>query len=105
MTRIAVLRAGFPPLQTQIAVSDRYGAVFARIDMGWRKYRDGVEFDGAQHWTDSKRRTWDIDRLAKLEELGWMIVRVSSGLLHNRPEVFLRRVGGALSSRGCPMSW
>lgn len=105
MTRLILMRAGFPPLQTQIAVADRYGVTFARIDMGWRDYLVGVEFDGAHHWTDSKRRTWDIDRLARLQELGWVMVRVSSGLLHHRPQVFLARVASALLARACPKTW
>ena len=105
MTRLALMRAGFPPLETQIAISDRYRVMFARIDMGWRDYLVGVEFDGAQHWTDPKRRTWDIDRLAKLQELGWVIVRLSGGLLRYRPEVFLERVASALLARGCPKTW
>jgi hypothetical protein len=49
MTRLVLMQAGFPPLVTQIEVSDRRGAVFARIDMGWTEYLVGVEFDGAQH--------------------------------------------------------
>jgi hypothetical protein len=105
LTRLLLVQAGFPPLETQLTVRDRYGVKVARIDMGWRDYLVGVEFDGAQHWTDPKRRSWDIDRLAKLQELGWVIVRVSSGLLHNRPQVVLARVAGALVSRGCPQTW
>lgn len=105
LTRLVLMQAGLPPLETQIEVCDRYGAMFARIDMGWREYSVGVEFDGAQHWTDPKRRTWDIDRLARLQELGWVIVRVSSGLLHYRPRVIVERVASALLSRDCPKTW
>jgi hypothetical protein len=104
-TRLVLMQAGFPRPETQIEVSDQYGVVFARIDMGWRDYLVGVEFDGAQHWTDPKRRTWDIDRLARLQDLGWVIIRVSSGLLRYRRRVYLERVASALLSRGCPKTW
>ncbi|MGH3532214.1 MAG: endonuclease domain-containing protein [Mycobacterium sp.] len=105
MTRLVLMQAGFPPLATQLDVPGRYGVTFARIDMGWPDYLVGVEFDGAHHWTDARQRTWDIDRLAKLQELGWLIVRVSSGMLHHRSRVFLERVATALLSRGCPKTW
>jgi hypothetical protein len=59
LTRLLLVQAGFPALQTQLEVIDRYGFVCARIDMGWREWLVGVEFDGAQHWTDSRQRTRD----------------------------------------------
>jgi len=86
-------------------VLDEYGLVIARIDMGWVEWRVGVDFDGAHHWTDPKQRSWDVERYAKLPELGWTDVRVTSGMLHNSPRAFLDRVGAALIARGCPKTW
>lgn len=105
MTRLLLVRAGFPPLETQIEVFDQYGCLFARIDMGWREYLVGVDFEGAHHWSDPKQRSWDIDRYAGLPDLGWHDVRLTSGILHNRPQSFLDRAGAALISRGCPQTW
>lgn len=105
MTRLLLVRAGFPPVQTQIPVRDECGRVFARIDMGWPEYLVGVDFEGAHHWDDAKQRSWDVDRFAKLSDRNWIDVRLTSGILHNRPQSFLDRVGRALISRGCPKSW
>jgi very-short-patch-repair endonuclease len=58
-------------------VVDEWGVIVARIDLGWPEWRVGVEYDGAQHWTDPVQRTTDIDRAAELARLGWIIVRVS----------------------------
>ena len=58
---------------------DRFGAVRIRVDMGWRQWRVAVEYDGVQHWTDSRQRSWDIDRIAILESMGWVVIRVSAG--------------------------
>ncbi|MGA9492562.1 MAG: DUF559 domain-containing protein [Mycobacterium sp.] len=99
-TRLLLVRAGFPRPETQIVVLDRFGCPFARIDMGYRECRVGVEFDGAQHWTDPAQRTADIDRYAELAALGWRIVRVSSDLLRYRPEVVVARVCAALRASG-----
>ena len=76
----------------------------ARVDMGWEKWKVAVEFDGAQHWTDPLQRTKDIDRAAELERLGWRVIRVSYGLLRNRPDVVVARVREALRAAGCPLS-
>ena len=104
-TRLLLMQAGFPPPETQIQVFDEHGSVFARLDMGWRQWRVGVDFEGAHHWSDPRQRSRDIERFARLPELGWHDVRLTSGILHNRPRSFLDRVGAALISRGCPKTW
>lgn len=105
LTRLLLVQAGFPRPETQLEVFDEHGALFARLDMGWREYGVGVDFDGAQHWTDPRRRNWDVERYARLPELGWIDIRVTAGMLHSRRSVFFDRVGAALVSRGCPRTW
>lgn len=102
-TRLALIAAGIPRPQTQIVVVNDWGAVLARIDMGWQRWRVGVEYDGAQHWTDPRIRAGDIDRTAELERRGWRIIRVSADLLRNRPDVLVERVRDALRAAGCPL--
>lgn len=101
-TRLVLLDAGLPRPTTQIVVS-RAGWFVARLDMGWERWLVGVEFDGAQHWTDPRQRTKDIDRLAELDALGWRIVRVSATMLRQRPQVVVQRVVGALRAAGAPV--
>lgn len=105
LTRLAFLRSGFPRPVTQIPVADSYGQVFARIDFGWPEFRVGVEFDGAHHWTDPRQRTWDVERYARIAEMGWILIRVTSGMLRGRRPLFLERAGAALIARGCPRTW
>jgi hypothetical protein len=105
LTRVVLVQAGFPRPQTQIPVYGLDGQLFARLDMGWPQWRVGVDFDGAHHWTDPKQRTWDVERYAWLDELGWAMVRVTSGMVHRTPRVFLNRVADALLARGCPKTW
>jgi hypothetical protein len=104
LTRLLLVKAGFPRPETQIRVMDKHGRVW-RIDMGWRQWLVGVDFEGAHHWTDPKQRTKDVERYAALPELGWIDVRLTSGILHNNPQSFLDRVGAALIARGCPKTW
>jgi hypothetical protein len=102
-TRLVLVGGGLPRPQTQIEVLNEWAAVVARIDMGWEEWKVGVEFDGAQHWTDPARRTRDIDRLAELDARGWRIIRVSADLLRYRPHVVLARTRSALLAAGCPL--
>jgi Protein of unknown function (DUF559) len=101
-TRPVLIRGGLPRPQTQIVVRNMWGAVLARIDMGWEEWLVGVEYDGAQHWTDPQIRANDIDRTAELERRGWRLVRVSADLLRHRPDVIVDRARSALVAAGCP---
>lgn len=70
--------------------------------MGWPQWKVAVEYDGVQHWSDRRQRSWDIDRIAILESLGWTVVRVSAELM-SRPDVIIARVAAKLRAAGCPL--
>lgn len=99
-TRLVLLDAGFPVPRTQIPVVVPGGHLIARIDMGWEEFLVGVEYDGAQHWTDPMQRNRDIDRHAELFEIGWTIIRVSGDMLRYRQGTLTHRVGSALTAAG-----
>jgi very-short-patch-repair endonuclease len=94
--------AGLPAPETQIEFRDRDGVPYIRVDMGWRKWRVAVEYDGVQHWADRRQRAWDIDRIAILEGMKWTVVRVSADMLR-RPEIIVARVLAKLRAAGCPI--
>ena len=52
-----LVRGGLPMPQTQICLSDDFGNVRIRIDMGWPEWKIGVEYDGEQHWTGARQRS------------------------------------------------
>ena len=92
--RLLLIRAGLPQPITQIKVVD--GGWVARLDMGWAEFKVAVEYDGGHHYTDRRQYLKDIRRLEKLQELGWIVVRV---VAEDRPEDVIRRVRNALDSR------
>lgn len=98
LTRLVLIRAGLPAPRTQLRVVDETGFTVAYVDMGWPEHRVAVEYDGAQHWTDARQRRRDIERLAQLEALGWIVIRVSSDMLRT-PAAVTERVRLALASR------
>jgi Protein of unknown function (DUF559) len=100
--RLLLVTAGLPPPETQIEFTDEYGVARIRVDMGWRDWRVAVEYDGVQHWSDRYQRSWDIDRIAMLEAMDWVVVRVSAEMLA-RPNVIVERVRRKLRAAGCPI--
>ncbi|OCB14357.1 hypothetical protein A5717_09330 [Mycolicibacterium porcinum] len=100
-TRLVLIDAGLPKPQTQIVVRGNFGPRrSARIDMGYAEFKVGVEYEGAQHWTDPLVRANDIDRYAELAAQGWIVIRVSADMLRNRPHVIVARTCEALRVRG-----
>ncbi|VEG57757.1 cullin, a subunit of E3 ubiquitin ligase [Mycolicibacterium aurum] len=102
--RLVLTHAGLPPERTQIDVFDRDGYHVGRLDMGWRVWKVGVEYDGQQHWTDPGQRSRDIDRQARLEAQGWRIIRVSADMLRSQPTTIVVRAWQALRAAGAAMA-
>ena len=50
--RLLLVRSGLPRPVTQIPVTNDWGRVASRIDMGWPECMVGAEYDGQHHWTD-----------------------------------------------------
>jgi hypothetical protein len=92
--RLLLIRAGLPQPATQIKVVD--GGWVARLDMGWAELKVAVEYDGGHHYTDRRQYLKDIRRLEKLQELGWIVVRV---VAEDRWAEVIRRVRNAVDSR------
>jgi hypothetical protein len=99
-TRLVLIDAGLPAPQTQITVCDEYGEFVARVDMGYKEFRVGIEYDGVQHWTDTEVRDRDIDKSWTFSDLGWTVIRVGSNLLRDRTGTFVARVSDAMLAAG-----
>ena len=95
--RLLLVRAGFPAVQTQIAVRNEWGWVEAYLDMGWEDIKVAIEYDGDQHRSDRRQYVKDIDRLEMLEQrYGWIVVRV---IAEHHPDDVIRRVREARARR------
>lgn len=99
--RLMLVRAGLPAPETQIEFRHEYGHAVIRVDMGRREWKVAVEYDGVQHWFDRTQLSWDIDRIAMLETMGWTVIRTSAEML-SRPHVVIDRVRTKLNVAGCP---
>ena len=75
--RIAFYLAGLPiPLANfPIRVA---GKLVASPDLCWPAFRIAVEYEGDHHRTDAKQWHYDIERYARLQELGWLVIRATA---------------------------
>ncbi|CDO87336.1 hypothetical protein [Mycobacterium triplex] len=94
--RLLLVDAGFPKPATQIPVNCDW-RLLGVLDMGWEDYMVALEYDGDQHRTDRRQFVKDISRLDKLQDLGWIVIRV---VAEHRPEDIVDRARKALASRG-----
>ncbi|MBY4127936.1 hypothetical protein HQO83_05980 [Rhodococcus fascians] len=102
-TRLLLIEAGLPKPETQIEIRDSSGRFVARIDLGWRRWRVGVEYEGVHHWLDERQRTRDIERYEDLDRTEWRIVRVNSEQMRLRPHDVVARVRAKLRAAGAPV--
>jgi hypothetical protein len=81
--RLVLIDAGYPRPTTQIPVIDDAGYPFAYLDMGWEDVMIAVEYDGEQHRTSTKQWRWDVKRLRKVHDRGWLHIKVIAGDRHS----------------------
>ncbi|WP_433337172.1 hypothetical protein [Spirillospora sp. CA-294931] len=98
-TRLIVMDAGFPRPQTQIPVPGPHNANLY-VDLGYTKYRVGIEYDGEQHHTGQAARTRDHHRRRWLAtEKGWEIIPLTKEFLYT-PKPYLAALLTTLQTRG-----
>ncbi|GAA4533011.1 hypothetical protein GCM10023161_03180 [Mycobacterium paraffinicum] len=95
--RLLLIDAGMPVPASQIPVNEGWRTVGV-LDMGWERYKVAAEYDGDHHRTNRRQYARDQWRLRRLEELGWIVIRV---IAEDKPQDVVRRVRSALIRRGC----
>ena len=94
--RLYLIDAGLPRPATQIPVYDDVECCWYYIDMGWKKLKVGVEYDGDHHRTDRETYVRDHRRRAALARLRWSIVYV---IAEDRRSSIVERATAAFNSR------
>lgn len=68
---------GFEEPERQVPIRDASGLVVGRADLGWRRVRFGLEYDGDEHHGP---RRWADDevRHRRIESAGWRLDRIGA---------------------------
>lgn len=97
--RLAIVRAGLPEPSINAALADSAGAFVAFGDLVYERAGIVIEYDGEHHRTDPAQYAADVDRLWRIEQLGWRVIRLNRTHLHGGAAEAVRRVRAALASR------
>lgn len=93
--RLVLHDGGLPAPDLQVQVRDETGRIIARLDLGWREQRVGLEVDSAEH--DKPTALYrDRYRQNELSDLGWDIRHVTAWDAANRPAYVRQVVRSAL---------
>lgn len=71
----------------------------AQVDLAFAEERVAVEYEGEHHLTDPGQWAKDIERMERLADAGWRVIRVTKSDVFQHPERLLRRVRAALAVR------
>ncbi|GAA1717028.1 MULTISPECIES: hypothetical protein [Dietzia] len=96
--RLIMGATDLPVFESQVEVRDESGALVSRLDLGNRRWKVGLQYDGNEHLTRA-RRDGDSVAMLRLASLGWEVRRVTQGLLHT-PRTLTRFVRGAFEKQG-----
>ncbi len=94
-TRYRVVAAGLPIPGLQVRVDVPGGVRY--LDLGWRRKRVGLEFDGEEFDTGDGRMARDRQRHNELMGEGWTIVYATAVDVFRYPESFLARLRALLA--------
>lgn len=94
--RLLIIRAGYPPPETQISVYNEYGVLIGEVDMGWRDLKIAVDYEGKHHRMSREQFDKDIRRIRDLTEAGWIVIRLT---VQDTEATILRLIADAWASR------
>ena len=86
--RLLIVRAGFPPPETQYPIFNEYRVLIGEADMAWPDIKVAVEYEGRHH-TDPDQLRKDIARMDEMMEMGWIVIRVTA---RDTPAATLRKI-------------
>lgn len=98
--RLLMLKGDLPTPELQIPIADEVGREFARADLGYRAEKIVIEYDGAEFHETPAQQAHDMARDAKLEALGWKVIRINAKRLFEEPWSILTEIERALHERG-----
>jgi hypothetical protein len=99
LLRLAIVRAGLPEPELNVAIITEDGVRHHEPDLSYRKYKIGIEYEGEHHSQDTQIAR-DITRSERYAALGWTEVRISRRHMVNDAKPAAAKVLVALAQAG-----
>ena len=97
--RLILVDAGLPEPVLNYDAYDDFGRFLGCVDLAYPDLKIAIEYEGEHHWRSAEQFRRDIDRLDRLVEAGWRIVRVANAHVFTMPDEVVRRVSVARAQR------
>lgn len=98
--RLVMIRNHLPRPDSQIVLNDTDGRLIARFDLGYRRYKIGIDYDGVEFHTSDEQRAHDARRDRAARERGWEAIRVAGDLLSRDPCAVINTIENSMRLRG-----
>ncbi|MCP2193056.1 Transcriptional regulator, AbiEi antitoxin, Type IV TA system [Williamsia deligens] len=99
-TRLIMHRHQLPRPESQIEVFDDSGALIARFDLGYRRYKIGIDYDGVDYHSSEEQKLHDLRRDGAVRQRGWIPLRTNAAALSSDEVGEMARIERALELRG-----
>lgn len=96
--RLIMNATNLPRFESQVEVRDELGALVSRLDLGNRRWKVGLQYDGGDH-LQRDRRDADSTMMMRLAALGWEVRRVTQGMLY-APRTLVHFAHGVFEKQG-----
>ncbi|MDY0830528.1 hypothetical protein SK224_15445 [Microbacterium sp. BG28] len=98
--RLLLQRGGLPEPDINWTLYDPRGRHVAELDLAYRRWRIGVEYDGRVRAQDARQFAKDADRWDAIRAEGWELVRILNHHMRGDGRVAVDKVRQALARAG-----
>jgi hypothetical protein len=98
--RLVMIDGGLPSPVLQHEVVDARGRL-RRLDFAWPSYRVAAEYDSGEWHVGADALRRDREKLAALQDLGWMVVPIVVDDVRRQPSLLVNRIHAHLVAREC----
>nr|WP_234817805.1 hypothetical protein [Mycolicibacterium sphagni] len=98
--RLVMIDGGLPTPVLQHEVVDARGRL-RRLDFAWPSHRVAAEYDSGEWHVGADALRRDREKLAALQDLGWMVVPIVVDDVRRHPSALVNRIHAHLVAREC----
>jgi hypothetical protein len=98
--RLVMIDGGLPGPVLQHEVVDARGRL-RRLDFAWPRQRVAAEYDSGEWHVGAEALRRDREKLAALQDLGWMVVPIVADDVRRQPSALVNRINAHLVAREC----